>query len=213
LSAIGKRKRSLSPQLRIRRAPSGCAGTRGGKPQDVSSGYDGVLLAGGESRRMGGRDKTRLQVGARSLVAIAVAALANADHTVVVGPDGDLREQPPGGGPVAALVAGLTRVTAPVVVVLAADLPFVTVDAVEQLVRSAPAIAVDDDGRRQYLLAAYRTAELRAVMPADAGGASLRSVIGQLPAADIRLTGEPPPWWDCDTPADLDQARSWHDAR
>ncbi|HVV76695.1 MAG TPA: NTP transferase domain-containing protein [Mycobacteriales bacterium] len=171
--------------------------------------FDGLVIAGGSSRRMGGGDKTALTVGGRSMRAIAVDALADAAKVLLVGPDGDLVEDPPGGGPLAALAAGLAQLSAPVVAVIAADLPFVTRGAVATLVDQAPAVAVDDSGRAQYLLAAYRTDDLRAVMPADPSGRSLRSVVDLLAPTMLDLPGTPPPWWDCDTPGALDQAREW----
>jgi molybdopterin-guanine dinucleotide biosynthesis protein A len=132
---------------------------------------------------------------------------------MVIGPAGDFSESPPGGGPVAALAAALPRLTAPVVVVLAADLPFVTMSTVERLVTCAPAVAVDDDGRPQFLLGAYLVAELRQAMPAAAAGTSMRGLVSSLatPPAwiSVGVPGGPPPWFDCDTPAQLDAARSW----
>jgi molybdopterin-guanine dinucleotide biosynthesis protein A len=100
-------------------------------------------------------------------------------------------------------------VTAPIVVVLAADLPFVTSEAVERLVDQASAVAVDDAGRAQYLLAAYRVADLRRAMPPAPSGRSMRSVVDRLGPTLVALTGSPPPWWDCDTPEELEQARMW----
>ncbi|MFP5220348.1 MAG: NTP transferase domain-containing protein [Actinomycetes bacterium] len=47
------------------------------------------------------------------------------------------REQPVGGGPAAGLRAGLALVRSPVVVVLAADLPFVDTAAVDALRRAS----------------------------------------------------------------------------
>lgn len=175
----------------------------------MASGYDGLIVAGGRGRRMGVADKTALLVGDRPMLDAARAALARAELTVVVGPGGDMVEEPPGGGPLAAVAAGLARVEAPVVVVLAADLPFVTVDAVEALVERASAVAVDDGDREQYLLAAYRTDALRRALPDDCAGGSLRSVVDALAPARVALGGTPPPWWDCDTPQDLARARMW----
>ncbi|MEV0587769.1 NTP transferase domain-containing protein [Nonomuraea sp. NPDC050310] len=105
------------------------------------------MLAGGAARRMSGADKPGMTVGARSLLERVVAAVADAGRVVVVGPARDLdgvvftREDPPGGGPVRALRAGLAEVTAPQVVVLAADLPFLLHDHVVAL-RAAAAGAV-----------------------------------------------------------------------
>lgn len=173
--------------------------------------YDGVVLAGGSGQRMGTSRKPSLTVGGRSMLAASVAALAGARRVVVVGPQGDLVEQPPGGGPVAALAAALERVDAAITVVLAADLPFVTTACVERLVAAAPAVARDGDGRAQYLLAAYLTADLRGAIPTTPTGAAMRAVVATMsrhPAMiDLEVGSGPPPWWDCDTPDDLATAR------
>ncbi|HWB67851.1 MAG TPA: NTP transferase domain-containing protein [Mycobacteriales bacterium] len=184
--------------------------------------YDGVVLAGGSGSRLGGSGKPTLRVGSTRLIDVAIAALAGARRVIAVGPATPTaaplhwtREQPPGGGPVAALAAGLRAVTSPWVVVLAADLPFVTEAAVAALVAQAAgrggALAVDDAGRDQPLLACYRTAALHRVVPEPAGGRSMRALVRALdagaPLARVSLEGSPPPWRDCDTPDQLAQAR------
>jgi molybdopterin-guanine dinucleotide biosynthesis protein A len=124
-------------------------------------------------------------------------------------------EAPPGGGPVAAIAAALSRARSSIVVVLAADLPFVTADAVERLLKAradaAAVIAVDTGGRDQPLLACYDSAALRAVMPAVPHGASMRSLLSSLEAGGairrLDLGGEPAVTWDCDTAAQLTRAQ------
>ena len=80
------------------------------------SGLDAVILAGGRATRLGGVSKPDLMVGGQRLLttAIAAARAAGCERIVVVGPpeleaDGCARaqEDPPFGGPVAALAAGL----------------------------------------------------------------------------------------------------------
>lgn len=75
-----------------------------------------VVLAGGAARRLGGASKPDLIVGGSTLLDLALGACATtgARPVVVVGPphlagDGVIvtREDPPGGGPVAGLEAGL----------------------------------------------------------------------------------------------------------
>ena len=45
-----------------------------------------MVLAGGAARRMGGVDKTALQIGGRTLLDRTLSAVATADPLVVVGP-------------------------------------------------------------------------------------------------------------------------------
>ncbi|MER6005521.1 NTP transferase domain-containing protein [Nonomuraea angiospora] len=105
--------------------------------------FDAVILAGGEARRLGGADKPGLTVGGRSLVEHVVTAVAGARTTIVVGPERPIpgvvfvREDPPRSGPVPALAAGLNGVTAPWVVLLAGDLPFITAPHVTALLNAA----------------------------------------------------------------------------
>src|SRR3954451_21606618 len=96
-------------------------------PRSVAEPYDAVVLAGGSGRRLGGVDKPALRVGSTSLLDRVLGAVPDASSVVVVGPSRAtsrpvtwVREDPPGGGPVAALAAGLPLMTAPFVAVLAA---------------------------------------------------------------------------------------------
>jgi molybdopterin molybdotransferase len=138
-----------------------------------------IVLAGGASTRLGA-DKPEQRVGGRRLLDIALAAVADADTVVVVGPSRDVPagvtvvcEDPPGRGPVAALAAGLAALPdGPAdIVVLAADLPRITPTAVTALATArgdAPVVlAVDDNGRRQYLTAVWDSAALAAALTAD----------------------------------------------
>ena len=152
-------------------------------------------------------------VGQLSLLERVLAACTGARRTVVVGPTRPTsrpvawcREDPPGGGPVPALRAGLRHVTSPRVVVLAADLPFVTADAVELLVETAPAVLTDGD-REQWLCGAWETEALRRAA-ADAGPRLGRLLSGLRPEV-VTWQGAGAPWTDCDTEEDLVAARRW----
>lgn len=172
--------------------------------------FDGLVLAGGQGRRLGNRHKPQLPIGDRPMVETVVAALRDATTVVVVGEGYDVAEEPPRGGPVAAIAAGLARISASITVVLAADLPFVTADVVAQLVAAAPAVCVDDADRPQYLLGAYLTEPLRRALPKDPTGVPMYRVFEALDVAPMKLPQTPPPWWDCDTPEQLEQAQQWH---
>lgn len=179
--------------------------------------YDAIVLAGGGARRLEGADKPGLVIGGRALVAWVGAAVADADRLVLVGPERrelpdaiTVREDPPGGGPVPALRAGLTRVTAPWVAVLAADLPFLRPGHVGELRRAAcdrgGAVLTDDDGRPQWLAGVWSTAGLAGALE-DYRAGSLRGLMEPLRPAYVRLPpAARPAWYDCDTPADAEEA-------
>ncbi|WP_182874532.1 molybdenum cofactor guanylyltransferase [Microbispora sp. H10670] len=198
-------------------------GEAGGDPP-----YDAVILAGGRAERLGGADKPGALVGGVPLVERVAAAVRAARAVIVVGPPRDLpgvvftREDPPGGGPVPALRAGLAEVTSPSVVLLAADLPFLRAAHVAALLAALPendtagdtaggaagAVLVDDTGREQWLAGVWRTAALRAALGAYEGR-SLRGLLGPLAPVPVRLAaGATPPWFDCDSIEDLHMARA-----
>ncbi|MEE6309835.1 NTP transferase domain-containing protein [Plantactinospora veratri] len=213
------------------------------EPESIEPGVTGfaaVVLAGGAARRMGGADKPALPVGGRPMVDRVLAAVADADLRIVVGPDADLptgvrttREQPPGGGPVAAVAAGLALLAdaAPpgtsdtgTVALLAADLPLLTSDAVRQLrtalSRAAGAdgvVFVDGTGRAQFLCGVWRVAPLRAALGRVAAahdgvltGTSMRALIVEMTVTELAWRGAgPPPWFDCDTEDDVRRAEEW----
>ncbi|HSP39063.1 MAG TPA: molybdenum cofactor guanylyltransferase [Frankiaceae bacterium] len=182
--------------------------------------FDAIVLAGGNSRRLGGRDKLLEVVGTRRLIDRVLDAVSAADRIVAVGEKRDgtgaatwVREEPPGGGPVAALAAGLQQVSGALVVLLAGDLPFVQQLHVDRLLEvisaaeptAAGAMYVDRDGRDQPLLSVWRTGRLRDVLPSDPAGHGLRRVLAPLDV--IRLPGGDD-LVDCDTPEDLAAARA-----
>ena len=170
--------------------------------------YDAVILAGGAARRFGGGDKPGALVGGVPLIARVAAAVADAGKVIVVGPRRHdleavfVREDPPGAGPVPALRAGLALVEAPRLVLLAADLPFLTAEVVARLLRHRNAVLIDGGDRDQWLTGAWRTDALRAALEAYEGS-SLRGVLG--PLAPVRVPGGDD-WTDCDTPEDLARA-------
>ncbi|MFL6130263.1 MAG: molybdenum cofactor guanylyltransferase [Mycobacteriales bacterium] len=190
--------------------------------------YDAVVLTGGRSSRLGGVHKPELRIDGRTMAEWVLAAVRDADRSIVVGPavrhvpvDLVTREEPAGGGPVAALAAGMVGVRAPMVAVLAADLPFLDAPTVRTLremlaarAGAAVALPVDAAGRDQLLCAVWRTGALRTALAEVGGpaGMALRSVLAAAPGPVLRLEGDGaglPPWFDCDTPADLAAAREW----
>jgi len=183
--------------------------------------YDAIVLAGGAGRRLGGLDKAALEIGRATLLDYALAACAGAHRRIVVGPARALptgvlltSEDPPGGGPVAGVQAGLALVREPVVVLLACDMPALTAPTVARLADTAAAaetadgaVLVDEDGRRQHLASAFRTERLRhaVALLGQPRGASMRNLLNPLTVVEVRA--DPEQTSDCDTWDDVTRFR------
>ncbi|MHA6804150.1 molybdenum cofactor guanylyltransferase [Salinifilum ghardaiensis] len=188
---------------------------------DGQSGMAAIVLAGGQARRFGGADKLGQSVSGRALLDRVLAAAAEAEPRVVVGPPRATRlpvrwtrEEPPGGGPVAAIGAGLRLVpgSAVLVAVLAGDHAHLRPRtlarlraAVERRPDAAGAVLADPDGRAQWLLGVWRGRRLRAAVPEEGAGRSVRSVLGELDPLLVPAAGREAS--DVDTPEDLRRSR------
>jgi molybdopterin-guanine dinucleotide biosynthesis protein A len=196
-----------------------------------------IVLAGGRGRRLGGILKAGLELGGVPMLTRVLGAIQpQVSPVVVVGPDdlGPLippdvlltRESPPGGGPVAGIAAGLDRLVSAEprqarVLIVAADLPLLTPEAVELLLTSTSAsrpgaVFVDDAGQPQWLCGVWWESALRRTLEAigDPSGLSMRQLVRDLDVTHVWFHGAPPPWIDCDTDDDIRRAEEWlHDSR
>jgi molybdopterin-guanine dinucleotide biosynthesis protein A len=158
--------------------------------------FAAIVLSGGGAARLGGADKASIEVGGRTLLEHAVAALVDAAEVVVVGsevptsrPVTFTREDPAGGGPVAGLLAGIRALARRPdrVVVLAVDMPLVSPETVRRLLGAAQddgAVLVDASGRDQYLCAAYSVRAIERASRADddtgGRGVAMRDLVSDL---------------------------------
>jgi molybdopterin-guanine dinucleotide biosynthesis protein A len=192
-----------------------------------------VVLAGGASTRFGS-DKLDTLLGEQTVLEHAVRGLPPGTRVVVVGPVRPglavdrpiryVREDPPRGGPAAAMVAGLRVVlgeaapgTDATIVVLPGDAPAAgrAAELLIEVLLADPAVAaavgVDLDGREQPLqLALRRSAAERLITAAgpDAGcGASARALVRTLGNDLRRVPLIDDLHADIDTPADLERWR------
>jgi len=167
-----------------------------------------VILAGGTAARMGGVDKASIEIGDVTLLERALAATMSALEVVVVGhqvpasrPVTWTLEDPAGGGPAAALLAGLDWFLRPpdLVAVLAVDMPRVNAGtvarltwAVEESATRDGALLVDPDGRRQPLAAVYRRTALEAAAPGleQRHGLPMHRLVGDLRLVDVPTVGD-----------------------
>lgn len=156
-----------------------------------------MILAGGTAARLGGADKASIEYAGTTFLERALAATAAADEVVVVGaqvptsrPVTFVREDPPLGGPVAGLAAGLRALAGSpeLVLVLAVDMPRVTPGTFQRLLAAAEdhdgSALTDEDGRRQLVLVLARAA-LDEALPADPHGSPVRGLLAGLDLADV----------------------------
>ncbi|WP_194410778.1 molybdenum cofactor guanylyltransferase [Microbacterium cremeum] len=196
---------------------------------DVPGGIGAILLAGGRASRVDGAAKPLFEVGGRTLLSAAVTAAtdAGARPLTVVAPILDpalpitwVREDPPFGGPAAAIVAALASWPEDAdpewTLVLACDLPSAGA-AVRRLLADIVLLPTDTDGiclgdassRPQWLTGAYRTRALRAAasaLPGRGHGASVRALVDDLAVAVV--TADDALTRDVDTWQDLEEART-----
>jgi molybdopterin-guanine dinucleotide biosynthesis protein A len=193
----------------------------------VREGALAVILAGGQSRRMG-QHKAWLEVGGQPLirrvwsacraVPLPVCFQGEVPGLAAAFPDVPAWRDPvPGGGPLTALAEALARADGQVVLLLACDLPFLT----PALLRGVLAALGEGDwavpvagGRDHPLCAAYAPSVLpRARALLAAGRRSLRDLLAAEDLHGRRLPLEPA-WGDpesllcnVNTPEDLAAAR------
>ncbi len=154
-----------------------------------------IVVAGGEARRFGADKLALLDAQGRGLLEATVSGVVEvADPVIVVGPERPLtsdviwtREEPPGGGPCAALIAGLACVPADAthVAVLAGDAPAggAAIPALRRVIDDAAAAVVTDaEGREQPMTAVYRVDAVRQALAAygDGRDMSVRQVLDDL---------------------------------
>lgn len=184
-----------------------------------------IVLCGGTSRRLAGRDKTREPLGQTTVTEHLLNALPPGWPVICVGeqrpttrPVRWCLESPAGGGPVAGIGAALELTRRPgdfagfaICLVVGGDMPFAgpAVPALVDALNAAPqldaVLAVDPDGRTQPLLAAYRLEALRAAVPPKPAGARLLAIVESLQIGTLPC--QAPLTLDVDTPEALAQAR------
>lgn len=158
-----------------------------------------LILAGGESRRMG-QPKGLLPVGDTTLIEWVAARLAPTfDHLLVAGRDQThlphglwphlVSDIHPGAGPLAGVEAGLAATRHDIVLAIACDMPEVTPALARRLVAAASAGGVDAAvprvrGEPEPACAAYRRSAARTIANAlSAGRFKAADVLSELKVA------------------------------
>jgi len=176
--------------------------------------WSAIVLTGGTNTRFGS-DKSTALLGEETLLQRLVKEIPSDISIVIVGDKPSLdrevtvvREEPALGGPVAAIAAGLTKITTDRVAVFATDMPFAPRIAGELLAIDADAVLpIDESGYRQPLAAVYKTDALRTALE-NLGvlhGESMKNLIAQLEVAEVKTAQRA--LIDIDTHEDLAKAR------
>jgi len=175
-----------------------------------------VVLAGGDSRRMG-RPKAWIEVGDTVLLRYVVERLAPAFSEVVVsfGEPEQMEQLVPyrvvfdrkrGAGPLAGLEAGLIAARHDVLFAVACDMPYVTQTTAQLAVaaaRNSDAAIARHDGLFEPVCGAYRKTALPAIVGAlDAGNYTAHDVAESLDVTWLEGL-DPAEFESLNTPADL----------
>ena len=183
--------------------------------------YSAMILTGGSSKRFGS-DKSLARIDQLSLIQTLLTSLPLEIEITIVGPKLEeptravryTREGPIGGGPVAAIDAGVALIDTEYVAVIATDMPFAS-QIVEVLLDTIPffedaIIPMDSRGVRQPLCALYRTQALVNAIKqlGSTQGQSVRKLIQTLSVKEFSLAPNLARiLLDVDTPSDLERAK------
>lgn len=187
----------------------------------------GLILAGGQGRRMGGVDKGLQPLRGRPMVAWVIERLAPQVDDVIINANANLDQygafgQPVvsdaiGGyaGPLAGLHAGLSATSQPLLVTAPCDSPFLPRDLVarlrEPLEREACDLAVAKTGDQPHPVFSLVRASLLPHLSAflDSGGRKIDTWYASLKVVEVPFDDEPDAFSNINTRAELAE----HEAR
>jgi len=184
----------------------------------------GLVLAGGQGRRMGNVDKGFVELAGRPLVAHVIDRLVPQVATLVINANRSAERYAAFGypvvadaiggfaGPLAGLHAGLATAATPFVAMSPCDSPFLPADLVARLAAAFDARPIDIAVARTFdqphpVFALVR----RSVLPhlaqfLDGGGRKIDAWYASLAVADVRFDDEAEAFRNINTPAELAQS-------
>ena len=188
----------------------------------------GIILAGGESKRLG-TDKALLDFGGRTLLELTVERLCEVTADIVIAcgqgprpgwPNVDAQlvlDRSEGRGPLAGLEAGLRAITNEAAVVVACDMPFLNPALLSHLagrLETHAAVVPMVDGRYHALHAVYSQRCLQSVEDLLLRGGSMRDLLaavdtGVVSETEVRVVDpEGLSCFNLNVPEDLERARA-----
>lgn len=199
-------------------------------PPDAGPPVVGVILAGGQSRRMGGGDKCLLPLGGRALLEHVTARAAGQVRRLVLNANGDASRfarfrlpviadgVPDHPGPLAGVLAGMEWAHRhapdyPWIATFPGDAPFLPRDLVGRLLahareRDADVSVAEGGGRRQHLAAVWSVAlagELRRAI-CDDGIRRVEAFQARCRTQQVPFGNDEVPFLNVNAPADLRRA-------
>jgi molybdenum cofactor guanylyltransferase len=188
----------------------------------------GLVLAGGQGRRMGNVDKGFVELAGRPLVAHVIDRLVPQVATLVINANRSVERYAAYGfpvvadaiggfaGPLAGLHAGLAAAATPFVATSPCDSPFLPADLVARLAAAFDAQPIDIAVARTFdqphpVFALVR----RTVLPhlerfLDAGGRKIDAWYASLATAEVSFDDEADAFRNINTPAELVQSAAAH---
>lgn len=187
----------------------------------------GVILAGGRSSRMGGRNKALVELGGQTLLARLTARLAPQVHALAINSNAELDEVAGANpvlpdrfagfpGPLAGLhaglcwaegIAGVTHVAT-----VSVDTPFLPADFVNRLSKVGAGVAVARSDGRPHPTCALWPVSLRNALEAFLQAGASRRVLDFAEAAGYVAVDFPAvrfdPFFNINTPEELARAES-----
>lgn len=190
----------------------------------------GLILAGGQGRRMGGADKARLTLGGRPLAAHAIARLGPQCGALALNANGEparfapfglpvLADEVADAGPLAGVLAGLrfsreNRLR--FVCTLSVDAPFAPLDLVARLHAARRAAGADiavaaSGGRRHHAIALWPVALESDLARALADGMrKVEAYAARHVVVEVEWPTTPhDPFFNVNRPEDLSRAEEW----
>jgi molybdenum cofactor guanylyltransferase len=181
----------------------------------------GLVLAGGQGRRMGSVDKGFVELAGRPLVAHVIERLAPQVATLVINANRNAERYAAFGypvvadaiggfaGPLAGLHAGLMTATTPFVATTPCDSPFLPADLVTRLAAAFDAQPIDIAVARTFVQPhpVFALAR-RSLLPhlaqfLEGGGRKIDAWYASLPIAEVAFDDEADAFRNINTPAEL----------